>query len=406
MAIRRTDAVGTRIATADHDHVLAIRADVVHGVAGHFLVLRDQEFQRVVHAGQLTARHRQVARHFRAAGQHHGVELVHQRLRGHRLAGVVHDTGGQFAFGHHHARPERHAFGLHLLDAAVDQRLLHLEVGDAIAQQAADAVVLLEHRHVMAGAGQLLRGSQASRAGADHGHGLAGLVRGHVRRHPALFPGLVDDGVLDRLDAHRQFIDAERAGGLARCRADAAGELGEVVGLVQHLDRRLPVLAVHQVVEVRDDVVDRAAVVAERDAAVHAARTLELRFAVGQREHEFLVVLHALDYRFVALILARKFEKASRLTHVASLVLLRRAGQAGPAVRSVSCRAVAAWGAALSRGAADQAAMASRSLSRAACSLAYISPSARLYSVGKTLTNLRRAVVQSASSALARSEPV
>jgi hypothetical protein len=52
---------------------------------------------------------------------------------------------------------KRHAFGLHLLDAAVDVVLLHLEVGDAVAQQAADAVVLLEQRHVVAGARELLR---------------------------------------------------------------------------------------------------------------------------------------------------------------------------------------------------------------------------------------------------------
>jgi hypothetical protein len=55
--------------------------------------------------------------------------------------------------------------------------------------------------------------------------------------HPALGPGAVDDGVLDRLDAHRVVVDVERAGGLAGRRADAAGELGEVVGAVQHLDR-------------------------------------------------------------------------------------------------------------------------------------------------------------------------
>jgi hypothetical protein len=53
--------------------------------------------------------------------------------------------------------------------------LLHLEVGDAVAQQAADAAVLLEHRHRVAGARQLLRRRQAGRAGADHGHALAGL---------------------------------------------------------------------------------------------------------------------------------------------------------------------------------------------------------------------------------------
>jgi hypothetical protein len=51
---------------------------------------------------------------------------------------------------------------------------------------------------------------------------------------------------------------------------------------------------VHQIVEVRNDVVDRAAVVAERRAAVHAARALHLGLRVVEADDEFLVVLQAL----------------------------------------------------------------------------------------------------------------
>ena len=65
-------------------------------------------------------------------------------------------------------------FGAHLLQAAVDEVLLHLEIRNAVAQQAADAVVLFEDRDVVAGARQLLRGRQARRARADHRHALAG----------------------------------------------------------------------------------------------------------------------------------------------------------------------------------------------------------------------------------------
>ena len=49
---------------------------------------------------------------------------------------------------------------------------------------------------------------------------------------------------------------------------------GKVVGRVQVLQRRLPLVAVDEVVPVGDQVVDRAALVAERDAAIHAARRL------------------------------------------------------------------------------------------------------------------------------------
>ena len=165
--------------------------------------------------------------------------------------------------------------------AAVDQALLHLEVGNAIAQQAADAVIFFEHRR--------RRGRRAPAAARRRGPpgpsrprrracpscALAGL-----RRDPALFPRLVDDRVLDRLDADRIVVDAQRAGFFARRRTDAAGEFREIVGRVQRLDRPLPVLLVNQVVAVRNDVVDRAAGHAKRDAAVHAARALRFRLVV------------------------------------------------------------------------------------------------------------------------------
>ena len=51
---------------------------------------------------------------------------------------------------------------------------------------------------------------------------------------------------------------------------------------------------IHQVVEVGNDVVDRAAAVAERRAAVHAARALDLGLLVVQGDDEFLVVLQPL----------------------------------------------------------------------------------------------------------------
>src|ERR1039457_1777119 len=74
---------------------------------------------------------------------------------------------------------ELHSFGAHLLQAAIDEVLLHLEVGDAVAQQPADAVVLLEDRDAVAGARQLLRGGEAggSRSYDSHPFACAGFGR-------------------------------------------------------------------------------------------------------------------------------------------------------------------------------------------------------------------------------------
>jgi len=88
---------------------------------------------------------------------------------------------------------------------------------------------------------------------------------------------------LDVLDRDGRVVDAEDAGAFARGGAHAAGELGEVVRLVETVEGLFPEAAVDEVVPLRDQVVDRAtgghaadefARVAERHAAVHAARAL------------------------------------------------------------------------------------------------------------------------------------
>ena len=101
-------------------------------------------------AVQLAARDRQVTPLGRTAGQHDRVVRRSQHLHVDRLA----DTG---------VGPELGALGLHLREATIDVTLLHLELGDAVPQQAADAIGTLEHDDVVAGAGQLLSGGQAGR---------------------------------------------------------------------------------------------------------------------------------------------------------------------------------------------------------------------------------------------------
>jgi len=68
---------------------------------------------------------------------------------------------------------EDHAFSAHLLDAAVDDMFFELEIRDAVAEQAADAVILFKNRDGVAGAAQLLCGSKARGAAADDGNTLA-----------------------------------------------------------------------------------------------------------------------------------------------------------------------------------------------------------------------------------------
>ncbi len=77
------------------------------------------------------------------------------------------------------AHAERHALGAHLRDAGIEDALLHLEVGDAVAQQAAEAIVALEDHDVVPGARELLSGRETRGPRADDRDALArALVRG------------------------------------------------------------------------------------------------------------------------------------------------------------------------------------------------------------------------------------
>ncbi len=184
---------------------------------------------------------------------------------------------------HRRGAAELDALGSHLRQAAVEHRLLHLELRDPVAQKPAGALGPLVDDDVVPGPGQLLRTGQARGPRSHHRHGLPGAHRRHLGGHPPLAPAPLGDLVLDALDRDRIGVDAEHTGALARRRAQAPGELGEVVGGMQPLEGLGPVAPVHEVVPLRDEVPERASFVAEGDAAVHAARPLAHGLVFGER---------------------------------------------------------------------------------------------------------------------------
>src|SRR5581483_5625134 len=348
----------------DHDDVLAGRGDLVgDAIAGIDLVLLRQEVHGEVHAAEIAPGHRQIARGFGAPREHHRIELGEQLRRG-------------IVPAHFHVRPKLHALDRHLRHAPVDQVLLHLEIGNAVTQEPADAIGLLEHHDIVTRTRELLCAGESRRARAHHRDALAGLLFRRLRRDPAFLPCLVGDVVLDRLDADRVVVDVERARGFAGGRADAARDLGEVVGGMQHVDRGAHGAAIHEIVPVRNDVVDRAAALAERDAAIHAARALLRRIGVGQAQDELAVMTNALGHRLRRLVHALELHETRDLPHDASL----RRPQA-------ACFCFAGFD------------------TGTTCS-SYISVSARVYSCGSTLTNFGSAASQSSRMARASVLPV
>src|SRR5450830_1062639 len=167
----------------------------------------------------------------------------------------------------------------------------------------------------MTGTRQLLCRCHTSRTGADHGHLLAGLDGCRLWHHPTVFPTLVDNEMLNRLDAHGVAVDSQGAGRLARRRANTAGELWEVIGRVQSLKGFLIVAAIHQVIPIGNDVIDRTTVVTKRDAAIHATCTLHLGGCIIEMQYKFLVMLHACLRRFARFFQTLIFHKAGYFTH-------------------------------------------------------------------------------------------
>src|SRR5207244_3721183 len=180
------------------------------------------------------------------------------------------------------------------------------------------------HGDAVPGWRQLLGASEPRRTGAHHRDLPAGLVRERLRLYPAFLERLVDDRVLDRLDADRVVVDAQHARFLARSRTDTAGEFGEIVGGVQRLDGALPVLLVDEIVEIRNDVVDRAARHAKRRPAVHAARALDFRFLFGEAEDELPIVLFPLLGFLVRFLDPLELEKSRDFPHLRGRLALRR----------------------------------------------------------------------------------
>src|ERR1035437_8128174 len=128
-------------------------------------------------------------------------------------------------------------------------------------------------------------------------------------------------GFLDLLDGDGGLADAQHAGGFTGRGTDASGEFREIVGGVQLAHRLLPAPLVDQIVPIGNDVGERAAGVAEGDAAIHAARGLVAQVVLGERQVDFEPVLDA--HGGVAALgqLPRVFHEAGDFSHDVSLLI-------------------------------------------------------------------------------------
>jgi len=261
-------------------------------------------YRHHVNALELPSGDGQIARPCCAACEDQGIGLAS------KLLGVLVHTNVRIRY-------ELHAFRTHDVETTIHSALVELHVRDAVREQAADPVVALVDSHAVTGPVELLGGGEPRWAAANDRHLLAAPRRGRLGLNPAFLEALVDDRALDVLDGDSRLVDAEHASALTRSRTDAPGELGEVVRLVQAIERFTPTPVIDEVVPLGDQVVYRTASgrLAERNTAIHAARTLRSKVLLRHVDRELSPAGHSLQRVAVRDGFSWKLLETSWLTH-------------------------------------------------------------------------------------------
>src|SRR6202034_1090147 len=107
----------------------------------------------------------------------------------------------------------------------------------------------------------------------------------------------------------------DHARGFTGGRTDPPGNCREVVGRREPAHGEVELALVDQVVPFGDEIAERTALMTERNAAVHAPRSLRAHFGGLSMDHELTPVLHALFDGALVFLDARHLQKTSRIAH-------------------------------------------------------------------------------------------
>ena len=179
--------------------------------------------------------------------------------------------------------------------------------------------------HAVAALVEHVCSGKAGGTASDDGHLFSGPHTRRAGRGVAFFIGVLNDGVFVLLRGYRVSVQAAGTGRLAERGADAGGELRKVVGFFQAFIGLLPVAGIHQIVPFRHQIVQRAAgghsrdhlaVLAERDAAFHAARALKLLLFQGEVLMKFIEMSDPLLRSFGKARFSLIFHKSCGFSHI------------------------------------------------------------------------------------------
>ncbi len=207
------------------------------------------------------------------------------------------------------------AFRRHLLQTPVENFLFQLEVRNAVAEKAADAVRFFKYGNCVAGAIQLLGSRKSGWPRAHDGDSFARARFGELGLDPTFLPRPVDNRFFDQFNCDGRLVDPQDASRLAGRGTNAAGKLRKIICGVQHTNRFFPMIAINEVIPIRNDVGYGASGVAERNAAIHAARGLYAHLLFRKRLVNLEIIVDAFLDRPARRHLARIFLKSCDLTH-------------------------------------------------------------------------------------------
>ena len=169
---------------------------------------------------------------------------------------------------------ERNSFFLQQCNAAVDNGLVQLEVGNTIAKQTAGRLVLLEYRYLIAHQVQVVGRGQSCRTGTDHCYFLPVTLR-VMNGDIAFAEGSFGNGTLILAVGSRlMFDEVQHTGLFAEGRTDTTSEFREGIRGVEQTISQLPVALIQRIVPLWRFVAQWTSPMTERYAAVHATAGL------------------------------------------------------------------------------------------------------------------------------------
>ena len=124
------------------------------------------------------------------------------------------------------------------LGATFNDFLFKLEIGDAVSQQAADAIIAIINVHAVPFTSQFLRPREAGRTGTDNAHRLIAFPRHLDRFDPTFLPCGIGQILFNGTNSNRsvsRLFDHTIAFAETVLRANPATDLGHIVGRLAEL---------------------------------------------------------------------------------------------------------------------------------------------------------------------------